>query len=148
MIESTINSNEFRSKYGTVVRIPDADFNIVPRSVTKNTTPNGLMIQTSDSQSGLYGPSGVYDDLQGVHRLEQQYFRMKKFYDDEEESNDEEYNSKESRERVKDDKRSGHQQTSARLKTSKKVSSAVPKNRLQRIEGSIGISSATYVNGY
>ncbi|GFT49262.1 hypothetical protein TNCV_4582671 [Trichonephila clavipes] len=26
MIESTINSNEFRSKDGTVVRIPDADF--------------------------------------------------------------------------------------------------------------------------
>ncbi|GFX40880.1 hypothetical protein TNCV_3761011 [Trichonephila clavipes] len=39
MIVSTTNSNEFRSKDGTVVRIPDADFNIVPRNVTKNTTP-------------------------------------------------------------------------------------------------------------
>ncbi|GFW20144.1 hypothetical protein TNCV_2320851 [Trichonephila clavipes] len=29
MIESTTNSNEFRSKNGTVVRIPDADFNII-----------------------------------------------------------------------------------------------------------------------
>ncbi|GFY14590.1 hypothetical protein TNCV_4827941 [Trichonephila clavipes] len=38
MIESTTNSNEFRSKDGTAVRIPDADFNIIPRIVTKNTT--------------------------------------------------------------------------------------------------------------
>ncbi|GFT79285.1 uncharacterized protein TNCV_3275411 [Trichonephila clavipes] len=39
MIEITTNSNEFRSNDGTVVRIPDADFNIVLRNVTKNTTP-------------------------------------------------------------------------------------------------------------
>ncbi|GFW10957.1 uncharacterized protein TNCV_4459321 [Trichonephila clavipes] len=39
MIESTTNSMEFRSKDGTMVKIPDADFNIIPRSVTKNTTP-------------------------------------------------------------------------------------------------------------
>ncbi|GFS90708.1 hypothetical protein TNCV_3771321 [Trichonephila clavipes] len=37
MIESTTNDNEFRSKDGTVVRIPDADFNIIPRSVTRDT---------------------------------------------------------------------------------------------------------------
>ncbi|GFT50026.1 hypothetical protein TNCV_4352301, partial [Trichonephila clavipes] len=36
---STINSNEFRSKDGTVVKIPDADFNIVPWNVTKSTYP-------------------------------------------------------------------------------------------------------------
>ncbi|GFT56715.1 DUF4817 domain-containing protein [Trichonephila clavipes] len=47
MIESTTNSNEFRSKDGTVVRIPDADFNIVPRSVTKNTTPCSTRIRTT-----------------------------------------------------------------------------------------------------
>ncbi|GFX28482.1 hypothetical protein TNCV_1152911 [Trichonephila clavipes] len=34
MIESTNNSNEFRSKDGTVVRIPDADFSIIPRHVS------------------------------------------------------------------------------------------------------------------
>ncbi|GFV49809.1 hypothetical protein TNCV_1390911 [Trichonephila clavipes] len=39
MIENTTNSNEFRSKDGTVVRIPDADFNIIPRSVTKIPLP-------------------------------------------------------------------------------------------------------------
>ncbi|GFV35806.1 hypothetical protein TNCV_913961 [Trichonephila clavipes] len=47
MIESTTNSNEFRSKDGTVVRIPDADFNIVPRNVTKNTTPCSTRIRTT-----------------------------------------------------------------------------------------------------
>ncbi|GFV46159.1 hypothetical protein TNCV_3420851 [Trichonephila clavipes] len=47
MIESTTNINEFRSKDGTVVRIPDADFNIVPRSVTKNTTPCSTRIRTT-----------------------------------------------------------------------------------------------------
>ncbi|GFX48599.1 putative transposable element [Trichonephila clavipes] len=47
MTESTINSNEFRSKDGTVVRIHDADFNIVPRSVTKNTTPCSTRIRTT-----------------------------------------------------------------------------------------------------
>ncbi|GFY36713.1 hypothetical protein TNCV_2566751 [Trichonephila clavipes] len=39
MIESTTNSNEFLSKAVTVVRIPDAEFNIIPRSVTKYNTP-------------------------------------------------------------------------------------------------------------
>ncbi|GFW78200.1 hypothetical protein TNCV_136691 [Trichonephila clavipes] len=39
MTEITNHSNEFQSKDGTVVRIPNADFNIIPRSVTKNTTP-------------------------------------------------------------------------------------------------------------
>ncbi|GFV62269.1 hypothetical protein TNCV_985331 [Trichonephila clavipes] len=47
MIESTTNTNEFRSKDGTVVRIPDADFNIVLRSVTKNTTPSSTRIRTT-----------------------------------------------------------------------------------------------------
>ncbi|GFY28570.1 histone-lysine N-methyltransferase SETMAR [Trichonephila clavipes] len=47
MIDCTTNSNEFRSKDGTVVRIPDADFNIVPRSVTKNTTPCSTRIRTT-----------------------------------------------------------------------------------------------------
>ncbi|GFU91890.1 hypothetical protein TNCV_3192741 [Trichonephila clavipes] len=46
-VESTTNSNEFRSKDGTEVRIPDADFNILPRSVTKNTTPCSTRIQTT-----------------------------------------------------------------------------------------------------
>ncbi|GFS89954.1 hypothetical protein TNCV_506841 [Trichonephila clavipes] len=58
MIESTINSNEFRSKEGTVVRIPDADFNIVPRSVTKNTTPCSICIRTTTicvNNQGLIG---------------------------------------------------------------------------------------------
>ncbi|GFV68231.1 hypothetical protein TNCV_1875131 [Trichonephila clavipes] len=55
MIESTTNSNEFRSKDGTVVRIPDADFNIVPRSVIKNTTPCSTRIRTStDYDYGLF----------------------------------------------------------------------------------------------
>ncbi|GFX30306.1 hypothetical protein TNCV_1964131 [Trichonephila clavipes] len=35
MIESTTDSNEFRFKDGKVIRIPDADFNITPGSVTK-----------------------------------------------------------------------------------------------------------------
>ncbi|GFU91605.1 hypothetical protein TNCV_2543691 [Trichonephila clavipes] len=58
MIESTTNSNEFRSKDGTVVRIPDADFNIVPRSVTKNTTPCSTRIRTTTicvNNQGLIG---------------------------------------------------------------------------------------------
>ncbi|GFS93901.1 mariner Mos1 transposase [Trichonephila clavipes] len=58
MIESTTNSNEFRSKGGTVIRIPDADFNIIPRSVTKNTTPGSTHIQTTTicaNNQGLIG---------------------------------------------------------------------------------------------
>ncbi|GFY32949.1 calsenilin [Trichonephila clavipes] len=47
MIESTTNSNEFRCKDGTVVRIPDADINIIPRSFTKNTTPCSTRIRTT-----------------------------------------------------------------------------------------------------
>ncbi|GFV84294.1 uncharacterized protein TNCV_1591531 [Trichonephila clavipes] len=47
MIESTTNSNEFRSKDGTMVRIPDADFNIVPMRVTKNTTLCSTRIRTT-----------------------------------------------------------------------------------------------------
>ncbi|GFX87501.1 mariner Mos1 transposase [Trichonephila clavipes] len=47
LIESTTNSNDFRSKDGTVVRIPDADFNIVPRSVTKNNIPCSTRIRTT-----------------------------------------------------------------------------------------------------
>ncbi|GFW15229.1 hypothetical protein TNCV_173741 [Trichonephila clavipes] len=35
MIEITTNSNKFRSKDGIIIRIPDDDFNIIPRSVTK-----------------------------------------------------------------------------------------------------------------
>ncbi|GFX12201.1 hypothetical protein TNCV_1103191 [Trichonephila clavipes] len=38
MIKSASNSNEFRSKDGTVFRIPDADLSITPGSVTKCTT--------------------------------------------------------------------------------------------------------------
>ncbi|GFW61471.1 uncharacterized protein TNCV_347191 [Trichonephila clavipes] len=58
MIESTTNINEFRSKDGTVVRVPDADFNIIPRSVTKNTTPCSTRIRTTTicvSNQGLIG---------------------------------------------------------------------------------------------
>ncbi|GFU09838.1 hypothetical protein TNCV_1292201 [Trichonephila clavipes] len=55
MIESTTNSNEFRSKDRTVVRIPDADFNIVPRSVTKNTTPCYTRIRTTTIYVGNQG---------------------------------------------------------------------------------------------
>ncbi|GFT30185.1 hypothetical protein TNCV_3466611 [Trichonephila clavipes] len=46
-VESTIDSNEFRSKDGTVLKIPDADFNIVPGSVTKYTTPCSTRIRTT-----------------------------------------------------------------------------------------------------
>ncbi|GFU22347.1 hypothetical protein TNCV_568011 [Trichonephila clavipes] len=45
MIEITTNSSEFRSKDGKVVGIPDADFNIVPMSVTKNTTPAQINVR-------------------------------------------------------------------------------------------------------
>ncbi|GFT03347.1 hypothetical protein TNCV_2985191 [Trichonephila clavipes] len=58
MIESTTNSNDFRSKDGTVVKIPDADFNIIPRSVTKYTTPCSTRIQTTTiciNNQGLIG---------------------------------------------------------------------------------------------
>ncbi|GFW12109.1 hypothetical protein TNCV_4531741 [Trichonephila clavipes] len=58
MIESITNVNEFRSKDETVVRIPDADFNIVPRSVTKNTTPCSTRIRTTTicvNNQGLIG---------------------------------------------------------------------------------------------
>ncbi|GFW94529.1 hypothetical protein TNCV_3904391 [Trichonephila clavipes] len=34
MIESPTNSDVFRSRNGTMVRTPDVDFNIIPRSVT------------------------------------------------------------------------------------------------------------------
>ncbi|GFY14364.1 hypothetical protein TNCV_1021291 [Trichonephila clavipes] len=47
IIESTTKSNEFRSKDGTVVRIPDANFNIVLRRVTKNTAPRSTRILTT-----------------------------------------------------------------------------------------------------
>ncbi|GFW14113.1 hypothetical protein TNCV_3547021 [Trichonephila clavipes] len=53
MIESTTNSNEFRSKDETVIRISDADFNINPRSVTKNTTPYSTRIRTTTICFGL-----------------------------------------------------------------------------------------------
>ncbi|GFX87260.1 hypothetical protein TNCV_3819901 [Trichonephila clavipes] len=39
VIESTTNSNEFRSIDGTVVRIPDADFYIIPRRLLKIPLP-------------------------------------------------------------------------------------------------------------
>ncbi|GFV24477.1 hypothetical protein TNCV_194401 [Trichonephila clavipes] len=45
MIESTNNSNEFRSKDGTVVRIPNANGNIIPGNVTKYTTPCSTRIR-------------------------------------------------------------------------------------------------------
>ncbi|GFW82891.1 hypothetical protein TNCV_3494611 [Trichonephila clavipes] len=43
MIENT--TLDFRSKDGTVVRIPVANFNIIPRSVTKYTTPCSTRIR-------------------------------------------------------------------------------------------------------
>ncbi|GFU99759.1 hypothetical protein TNCV_49751 [Trichonephila clavipes] len=52
MIEITTNSNEFRSKDGTVVRIPDADFNIVLRNVTKILLP---ALPVSERLSSVYG---------------------------------------------------------------------------------------------
>ncbi|GFY17492.1 hypothetical protein TNCV_3518471 [Trichonephila clavipes] len=58
MIESTSNSNEFRSYDGSAVRILDADFNIVPWSVTKNTTPCSTRIRTTTicvNNQGLIG---------------------------------------------------------------------------------------------
>ncbi|GFS79267.1 hypothetical protein TNCV_4409311 [Trichonephila clavipes] len=39
MIDSTTKSSEFRSKDGTLIGIPDADFNIIHRSVTKIPLP-------------------------------------------------------------------------------------------------------------
>ncbi|GFT84305.1 hypothetical protein TNCV_1609491 [Trichonephila clavipes] len=62
MIESNTNSNEFRSKDGTVVRIPDDDFNIIPWSVTKNTIPCTTRIRTTTicvNNQGLIGSSGA-----------------------------------------------------------------------------------------
>ncbi|GFX94943.1 hypothetical protein TNCV_3045751 [Trichonephila clavipes] len=47
VIKSTTNSNEFRSKDGTGVRIADADSNIIPRSVTNYTTSCSTRIQTT-----------------------------------------------------------------------------------------------------
>ncbi|GFV31277.1 hypothetical protein TNCV_1640291 [Trichonephila clavipes] len=47
MIQSTPNSNEFQFKDGTMVKIPDADFHIVSRSITKYTTPCSTRIRTS-----------------------------------------------------------------------------------------------------
>ncbi|GFV31443.1 hypothetical protein TNCV_4860811 [Trichonephila clavipes] len=58
MIESNTNSNEFRSKDGTVVRIPDDDFNIIPWSVAKNTIPCSTRIRTTTicaNNQGLIG---------------------------------------------------------------------------------------------
>ncbi|GFX83968.1 hypothetical protein TNCV_4286881 [Trichonephila clavipes] len=43
-IEGTIDRNEFRSKEA-VVTIPDAEFSIILRSVTKNTTPCSTRIR-------------------------------------------------------------------------------------------------------
>ncbi|GFU93221.1 hypothetical protein TNCV_4217471 [Trichonephila clavipes] len=40
IMENTTDSNEFRSKDGTVVRISDPDFNITLGSATKYTTPS------------------------------------------------------------------------------------------------------------
>ncbi|GFV33332.1 hypothetical protein TNCV_1498521 [Trichonephila clavipes] len=58
MIESTTDSNEFQSKDETVVRIPDAHFNITPESVTKYTTPCSSCIRAitiSVNNQGLIG---------------------------------------------------------------------------------------------
>ncbi|GFW69617.1 hypothetical protein TNCV_489611 [Trichonephila clavipes] len=71
MIESTTNSNKFRSKDGTVVRIPDADFNIVPWSVTKNTTPCSTRIRMTTicvNNQGLIGYTRAFGD--GPHNFE------------------------------------------------------------------------------
>ncbi|GFX81768.1 hypothetical protein TNCV_2569691 [Trichonephila clavipes] len=58
MIESTTDSNKFRSKDGTVIRIPDANFNNTSRSVTKYTSPCSTRIRTttvSVNNQGLIG---------------------------------------------------------------------------------------------
>ncbi|GFW61250.1 kinectin [Trichonephila clavipes] len=57
------DSNEFRSKDGTVVKIPDADFNIVPKSVTRNTTPCSTRIRSVNNQ-GLIGYVIYYFECQ------------------------------------------------------------------------------------
>ncbi|GFU58510.1 hypothetical protein TNCV_697691 [Trichonephila clavipes] len=49
----------------------------------------------------------------------------------------------EDRENVEDDKRSGRQQTARTAIIIKKVSAAVPKNRIQAIAESVGIPSTT-----
>ncbi|GFU45805.1 hypothetical protein TNCV_4211021 [Trichonephila clavipes] len=67
MIESTINSDEFRSKDGTVVRIPDADFNIVPRSVTKNTTACSTRSDSQTVERDTLGEGGR-DNLSGERK--------------------------------------------------------------------------------
>ncbi|GFT58679.1 hypothetical protein TNCV_1360491 [Trichonephila clavipes] len=73
MTQSTTNNNEFRSKDGTVVRIPDADFNIVPRSVTKNTTPCSTPIRTTrlDRESSKLSGSltGSHNRYRSAHRV-------------------------------------------------------------------------------
>ncbi|GFX92785.1 hypothetical protein TNCV_4876421 [Trichonephila clavipes] len=68
MIESTTDSNEFRSKDGTVVRISDADFNITPGSVTKYTTPCSTRIRTATVCVKAHCAISVYVTLEaGVH---------------------------------------------------------------------------------
>ncbi|GFS64974.1 hypothetical protein TNCV_1584621 [Trichonephila clavipes] len=57
-VESTTDSNEFRSKGGTGFRIPGADFYITPGSVTKYTTPCSTRIRTATvciNNQGLIG---------------------------------------------------------------------------------------------
>ncbi|GFU10307.1 hypothetical protein TNCV_150711 [Trichonephila clavipes] len=56
MIESTTDDNEFRSKDGTVVRIPDTDFNITPRSVINIPLPSLLKSEQLPSISGMPNP--------------------------------------------------------------------------------------------
>ncbi|GFS79279.1 hypothetical protein TNCV_4409371 [Trichonephila clavipes] len=71
MIESTTNNNEFRSKDGSVIRIPVADFNIIPRSVTKSTTPCSTCIRTTTicvNNQGLIGYTRAFGD--GPRNLE------------------------------------------------------------------------------
>ncbi|GFX30316.1 hypothetical protein TNCV_1964221 [Trichonephila clavipes] len=58
MIESTDDSNGFRSKDETVVRITDTYYNITPGSVSKYTTPSSTHIRTTTvcvNNQGLIG---------------------------------------------------------------------------------------------
>ncbi|GFU42453.1 hypothetical protein TNCV_4555841 [Trichonephila clavipes] len=64
-IEITTDSNEFRSKDGTVAKIPDADFNITPGSITNYNTSCSTRIRTTTvcvNNQGLIGYV-IYDQV-------------------------------------------------------------------------------------
>ncbi|GFW45126.1 hypothetical protein TNCV_716281 [Trichonephila clavipes] len=71
MVESTTDSNEFRSKDRTVVSIPDANFNIISGSVTRYTTPCFTRIRKGYRLYKLSSPDKVnYEVIRtpNVHR--------------------------------------------------------------------------------